>query len=77
MKPQSRLFLPLVVGLFLLIIAVYSPVFGKRITGMGREIGDEAQETLNMFEQQFNNNDSFTEKNSMDIGKRSTVPLID
>ena len=77
MKPRSRLFFPLVVGLFVLIIAAYSPVFGKRITSMGRDVGSQAQGTLTILEQQFNKGESFTEKDSMDMSERNAIPLID
>ncbi len=76
MKTRSPLFLPLVIGIFIIIIATYVPVFATRITSIGKEVKGDAHGTFGIVKDQFNKAGFLLQKDSLVPVRNEHIPFI-
>lgn len=77
MKTRSPFFFPLVIGLFISIVAAYFPVFATRITNIGKEITGGTHSTFDIVKHQFNATEFLLQEDTSAPVENKNIPLIE
>lgn len=77
MKTKSPFFFPLVIGLFIIIVTTYIPVFATRITSIRKEITGNTHGTFDIVKHQFNATGFLSQEDSSVPIENKNTPLIE